>query len=90
MYKVNSKQQSNISNIIIKKNNLITIFNFTISYNNETSFILNIDFIEGPPIIFTIINKYLNTEFINIMIDNSYNEIINTPFNLILCDNNKL
>ena len=86
MYKVNSKQQSNISNIIIKKNNLITIFNFTISYNNETSFILNIDFIEGPPIIFTIINKYLNTEFINIMIDNSYNEIINTPFNLILDD----
>jgi mannosyltransferase OCH1-like enzyme len=86
MYTVKSRQQSNISNIIIKKNNLITLFNFTIRYNNETSLILHIDFIEGPPIIITIINKYVNTELMHIVVNKSYNEIINTTFKLIVDD----
>ena len=84
MYKIKNTKQSNISNLIIKKNSFDTIFDYTITYINEMSFVFNIDFFYGCPIIISFINKNKQSELININIDNSRNQIITTPFKLIL------
>ena len=84
MYKIKNTKQSNISNLIIKKNRFDTIIDYTITYNDEMSFVFNIVFFYGEPIIISFINKNKQSELININIDNSCNQIITTPFKLIL------
>jgi len=86
MYKIRNIKQSNISNLIIKKNNFDAVFDFTITYNDETSFILDLNFLYGKPVILSFINKNEQTELINMNIDNSCNQIITTPFKLLLDD----
>ena len=86
MYKIKNTTQSNISNLIIKKNMFDTIFDYTIKYIDETSFMFNVDFFYGEPVIVSFINKNDQNEFINININTSCNELITTPFKLILDD----
>ena len=89
MYKIKNTTQSNISNLIIKKNIFDTIFDYTITHIDETSFMFNVDFFYGEPVIVSFINKNDQNEIINININTSCNELITTPFKLILdyCDN---
>ena len=47
MYKIKNTKQSNISNLIIKKNIFDTIFDYTINYIDETSFMFNVNFFYG-------------------------------------------
>jgi mannosyltransferase OCH1-like enzyme len=86
MYKIKNTKQSNISNLIIKKNTFDSIFDFTITYNDETSFIFNVDFLYGPPIIVSFINKNDQSEVIHINIEKSCINTIITPFKLIIND----
>lgn len=86
MYKIKNTKQSNISNLIIKKNMFDTIFDYTINYIDETSFMFNVDFFYGEQVIVSFINKNDQNEIININIDKSSQQIITTPFKLILDD----
>ena len=84
MYKIKNTKQSNISNLIIKKNIFHTLFDYTITYINETSFMFNVDFFYGEPAVVSFINKNDQNELINITINTSSNELITTPFKLII------
>lgn len=84
MYTIQNTKQSNISNLIIKKNGFDTLFDFTITYKDETSFLLNIKFLYGEPILVSFINKNDQNEMIHITINTSCEQIITTPFKLIL------
>jgi mannosyltransferase OCH1-like enzyme len=84
MYKIKNTKQSNISNLIIKKNNFDVAFDFTITYNDETSFILNLNFLYGESVILRFINKNNTTEEVSIQIDKSCTDTIITPFKLLL------
>ena len=86
MYKIKNTKQSNISNLIIKKNTFDSIFDFTITYIDETSFTFNVNFLYGPPIIVSFINKNDQSEVINITIEKSCINTIFTPFKLIIND----
>ena len=84
MYKIKNTKQSNISNLIIKKNKFDVAFDFTITYNDETSFILNLNFLYGEPVILRFVNKNNTSEEVSIHIDTSCTDTIITPFKLIL------
>ena len=86
MYKIKNTKQSNISNLIIKKNSFDTIIDYTITYNDETSFMFNVNFFYGEQVIVSFINKNDPNEIIHINIDKSSEQIITIPFKLILDD----
>jgi mannosyltransferase OCH1-like enzyme len=84
MYIIKNTKKSNISNLIVKKNSLDTLFEFTIIYNDDTSFLLNINFLYGEPTLLSFINKNDQNEMIQITINTSSEQIITTPFKLIV------
>ena len=87
MFSVSSKKQTSISNLLIQTNYTEnnSIFDFNITYIDETSLQLEVNIIDGEKITLFLINKDNNKDILTIPIDNkNYVEIINLPFKLIV------
>ena len=87
MFSVSSKKQTSISNLLIQTNYTEnnSIFDFNITYIDETSLQLKVNIIDGENITLFLINKDNNKDILTIPIDNkNYDEIINLPFKLIV------
>ncbi len=87
MFSVSSKKQSSISNLLIKTNYTEnnSIFDFNITYIDETSVQLEVNIIDGEKVKLFLINKDNNKDILTITINNKkYDKIINLPFKLII------
>ena len=87
MFSISSKKQTNISNLLIQTNYTEnnSIFDFNITYINETSLQLEVNIIDGEKITLFLINKDNNKDILTIPIDTkTYDKIINLPFKLII------